>query len=254
MLMLFALSPVASQAQKVARSKLIIINMALGGGTAGLSELNAGRSFWKGFFKGSLGGTAVFAGKCLVGQRSAVTDWIGNGVVGLGSSIVANASAGKGILRAVTIPIGPLLITRDNEAKHFSARVDLPDVASATYFGVQSHNTWEPRQTFEHGSIFFKDYHGDVSFQAARVLLLTPHADKAAIAHELIHSAQASFVTIAWEEPLEGKLLSDIRGGPWIHRHVELGVLSLVWAGLNSKLEVFDRPWEKEAHSFEAGC
>jgi hypothetical protein len=249
-----ALSPTAVRAQKVARSKLIIINMALGAGTAGLSELNAGRSFWKGFVKGSIGGSAVFAGKCLVAQRSAPTDWIGNGVVGLGSSIVANASSGRGIFRKVTIPVGPLLITRDNDNGHVSARVDLPTVVTTTYFGLQSHNTWMPRQTFEHGSIFFEDFNGGVDFQAARVLLLQPHANEEAIAHELTHSAQASFVSIAWEEPLERKLLSNIAGGPWIHRHVELGVLSLVWAALNSKLEVWDRPWETEAHSFEAGC
>jgi hypothetical protein len=251
---LFSLSPNVSQAQRVARSKLIIINMALGAGTAGISELNAGRSFWKGALKGSLGGSAVFAGKCLVAQRSAVTDWIGNGVVGLGSSIVANASSGKSALREITIPIGPLLISRDNRTKHFSARVDVPDVAAATYFGMQSHNTWMPRQTFEHGSIFFEDFNGGEDWQAGRVLLLRPHADEEAIAHELTHSAQASFVTIAWEEPLERKMLSAIPGGPWIHGHVELGVLSLVWAGLNSKLAVWDRPWETEARSFDAGC
>jgi hypothetical protein len=147
-----------------------------------------------------------------------------------------------------------LLITRDSDKGHISARVDLPDVVTATYFGLQSHNTWMPRQTFEHGSIFFEDFHGGVDFQAARVLLLRPHADKEAIAHELTHSAQASFVTIAWEDPLEGALLTGLPGGQWIHRHVELGVLSLVWAGLNSKLAVWDRPWEKEARSFEIGC
>jgi hypothetical protein len=249
-----AVIPDVSRAQKVARSRLIIINMALGAGTAGISELGAGRSFWKGFAKGAVGGGVVFGGKCFVAQRSAATDWIGNGFVGVGSSMVANASSGRGIFRKLTIPIGPLLITRDNDNGHTSARVDLPDVVTATYFGLQSHNTWMPRQTFEHGSIFFEDFHGGVDFQAARVLLLRPHADKEAIAHELTHSAQASFVTIAWEDPLEGALLTGLPGGPWIHRHVELGVLSLVWAGLNSKLAVWDRPWEKEAHSFEIGC
>jgi hypothetical protein len=253
-LALFAISPTVSHAQRVARSKLIIVNMALGAGTAGLSELSAGRSFWKGVIKGAAGGGTVFAGKCLVAQRSGVTDWIGNGVVGVGSSMVSNASSGKGIVQVMTIPIGPLLISRDAQTRRFSARVDLPDVAAATYFGLQSHDTWMPRQTFEHGSILFEDFNGELDFQAARVILLQPHAGEDAIAHELTHSAQASFVTIAWEEPLEGKLLSNIPGGPWIHRRVELGVLSLLWAGLNSKLKIDDRPWEIEARSFEIGC
>ncbi len=252
--MLIGVLPTVSEAQPVNRSKLVVINMALGAATAGISEAGAGRSFWKGALKGSLGGAAVFAGKCLVAQRSSTTDWIANGVVGVGSSIVANASAGKGVLDAITIPIGPLLISRDNTTSQFSARVDVPSVATTTYFGLQSHNTWMPRQTFEHGSIFFEDFNGGEDWQAARVLLLRPHASKEAIAHELTHSAQATFVTIAWEEPLEGALLSGIPGGPWLHRHVELGVLSLVWAGLNSKMAVWDRPWEKEARSFEIGC
>jgi hypothetical protein len=44
--------PATAEGQRVSRSRLLIVNIALGAGTAGIAELSAGHSFWRGLLKG----------------------------------------------------------------------------------------------------------------------------------------------------------------------------------------------------------
>lgn len=98
----------AQDGEHASRAKVLGINVVIGGVTAGASQAVRRGSFWKGLARGSAGGAAVFAGKCLMAQQTTPGSWIGRGTVALGSSVIANASAGRSMFqRSPTLPPSP---------------------------------------------------------------------------------------------------------------------------------------------------
>jgi len=240
--------------QRIPRAKLVAINMAIGGLTSGIIQTVAGRSFWKGFAKGSAGGALVYGGKCLIAQRSSLGYWLGREVVAVGSSVVRNASAGRGTFDELVLPVGPIWIYRDNKAGTQIAKVDVSQAIIATYFASQPRATFKAWKSFWSGGLIFDDSTADTSVEAAGVIRLTDGTYDDVLAHETVHVAQDEFMSIAWSDPLEQWLLGHIPGGKTVHRYVALGLLQPMWGIVDSKIDVWDRPWEKEAHSFELGC
>ena len=57
--------------------------------------------------------------------------------------------------------------------------------------------------------------------------LHVPHPDadvRAIFAHERVHVVQDDFSFLTWGDPLEGLLSDRLPGGPWIRRHLDLGL------------------------------
>jgi hypothetical protein len=239
---------------QVSRTKLIVVNMALGGITSGAMQAAKGGSFWKGFAKGSAGGAFVFGGKCLIAQRSSLGYWLGREVVAVGSSVVRNASAGRGAFDELVLPLGPIWIHRDNKARTQIVKVDFAQVAVATYFASNPKATFKSWKSFWSGGLIFDDSTEIENVEAAGVIRLRAEDSDPVMAHETIHVAQDEFMSIAWGDPFEKWLLGFIPGGDKVHRYVALGLLQPMWAVADARIALWDRPWEKEAHSFDRRC
>jgi len=197
--------------QRIPRAKLVAINMAIGGLTSGIIQTVAGRSFWKGFAKGSAGGALVYGGKCLIAQRSSLGYWLGREVVAVGSSVVRNASAGRGTFDELVLPVGPIWIYRDNKAGTQIAKVDVSQAIIATYFASQPRATFKAWKSFWSGGLIFDDSTADTSVEAAGVIRLTDGTYDDVLAHETVHVAQDEFMSIAWSDPNQCGELSTRR-------------------------------------------
>ncbi|MGK2963533.1 MAG: hypothetical protein ACSLFK_15540 [Gemmatimonadaceae bacterium] len=204
--------------------------------------------------RGSAGGGGVFLGKCLIAQQRPLADWVGRGVAAVGSSIVSNAAAGRGSFEVVALPVGPFRVYRDNKARRTRVKLDLPTALASGYFSLRPNTSFRIETSLRHGILAFEDSVNWTARQAAGTVLLKPDPADERVAHELTHIAQYDFVATAWQAPLERTLLGFVPGGSTIHRYVDLGVLLPLWAALNAIVPVQDRPWEKEASSFAAGC
>ena len=245
---------VAQEQGKISRTKLIAVNVLIGGAAGGAGELINGRSFWRGFLNGSAGGAAVFAGKCLIAQETPATNWLGRGSVAVGSSMVANAAAGRPALSRLVIPVGPVRFYRDNRTKKTTAKLDMQQIAVATYMEMQPTTSFDFALSRKAGGLVFYDRGTESAVEVSGVIRVWSKDIGSTFAHELTHVAQGEFVAIAMEEPLERWLLGKVPGGKAVNRYMDLGILSPVWAGLNELIETRERPWEKEAASFAGRC
>lgn len=249
--------PATSAAQehlKISRAKLIAANVLFGGAAGGVGEVINGRSFWRGFLKGSAGGATVFAGKCLIAEETPVTNWLGRGTVAAGSSMVANAAAGRPALSRFVIPAGPLRFYRDNASRKTTVKIDLQQVAVATYMEMQPTTSFDFALSRKAGGLVFYDKGTESAVEVSGVIRVWSKDIGSTFAHELTHVAQGEFVAIAMEEPLERWLAPKVPWGTAINRYVDIGILSPVWAGLNELIDTRERPWEKEAASFAVRC
>jgi hypothetical protein len=256
---LLVASPSSASAQDfnpgVSRAKLLGINAAIGGITAGVSQAAMGRSFWKGMLEGSIGGSTVYAGKCLIAQRTVVGNWVGRGTVNLGSSVVANASAGRPMLQQLVAPLGPFRLQRNGKTGRKGIKLNLSATIVAAYFAAKPHTSFAAGSSLEHAALVFNGGPTERDAAAAGVILLgDPASVGRTMAHELTHVAQDDFVTTAWEEPFERWLFGYVPGGDRINKYVYVGLLKPILQSVGKKIDYRDRPWEQEARSIGNGC
>jgi hypothetical protein len=244
----------AQEHLKISRGKLIAVNVLIGGAVGGVGEVINGRSFWRGFLSGSAGGATVFAGKCMLAQQTPATNWLGRATVAAGSSMVANASGGRPVLSRFIIPVGPLRLYRDNRTRKTTVKLDIQQIAVATYMEMQPSTSLDLTLSRKAGGLVFFDRSTESAVEVSGVIRVWSKTIGSTFAHELTHVAQGEFVAIALEEPLERWLMMQIPGGKAVNRYVDIGILSPVWAGLNELLATRERPWEKEAGSFAVRC
>lgn len=257
LVILVAAAPTSAAAQesgRISRAKLIAVNVLIGGAVGGAGEVITGRSFWRGFLNGSAGGAVVFGGKCLIAEQTPVTNWLGRATVAAGSSIVANAAAGRPALSRFVIPAGPLRIYRDNPSRRTTVKIDLQQAAVATYMEMQPTTSFDFALSRKAGGLVFYDKGTESAVEVSGVIRVWSKEIGSTFAHELTHVAQGEFVAIAMEEPLERWLAPKVPWGKAINRYVDIGILSPVWAGLNELIRTRERPWEKEAASFAVRC
>lgn len=233
--------------------KAVAVNVLLGGLTAGIFETAHRRPFWTAFAKGAAGGAAIVAGKCLIGEQRAVTDWLGRGTVAVGSSMVANAAQGRSLFRRVVLPVGPVRLYRDDSTRRFSVKLDVAHLATATFFATRERSNMDWKKSFQHGGTIVFDP-VSVTVESAGVIRNWQNLPGKTLVHEQVHVAQGEFLSTVLEEPLERYLLDQVPGGKVVHRYFDLGILLPVWAVANAMIPHVDRPWEKDANAFEYGC
>jgi hypothetical protein len=245
--------------------KLLAINAALGGLTAGVMQHARGHSFVDGFVRGAAGGGVAYAGRTVAGRR-----WNGAGLVGrqvsaTGASMVANAAAGRGMLERVMLPIGPVRLAIDRATSlSVQPRVDLLATAAIAYAAFHPDFEMDWGASLSAGTAVFLERSPVPlagSYTAGRMLggAITVRREPGSeawagtLAHEQVHLAQHDFSAIVWGEPLEGWLLGMLPGGGAVHRHIDLGFDFLVWGSLQLLAgDRQSRPWEREAY-FLAG-
>ena len=235
------------------RLKTLGINVALGGLTGGVVQLARGHSFFKGMLRGSAGGATVFLGKCIIARQTRIGDWVGLRTASIGGSMIANASAGRGLFEQIGIPLGPIRITRDDKTGRVGMKLDLAETGSIIYMARRPHSTFSWTKSVKHGlPIFEGGFYGDR--EIVRVLSMNSESSRSAYVHETVHAAQGEFLVTAWQEPFEEAVLGVIPGGKTITRYFDIGMLYPLWNVLNHSIRHGDRSWEQEAEFLENGC
>jgi hypothetical protein len=241
-------------------------NAVLGGITAGLLQELRGGSFWPAFRAGALGGAVAYAGRRIAVEQFTLAGLLGRELAAVGTSVVRNASDGRGMLDQLVLPLGlaRLYLERDTAAaRPLNARLklDLPTVLATTYLGLQGDVHFDLSASLSSGAPVFASFGrwSDGNWrgnQAAGAIWLrgnpddpNPDAERPAVlAHERVHILQYDFSLLAWSEPTERWLSARVPGGSWVHRHLDLGLHLGPWAMANWLIPYQQRPWEHEAH------
>lgn len=238
------------------------INGAIGGITAGTSQLLAGKSFWRGFARGAGAGLVVFGGKRLIAERSPAAWWAGRELAAIGSSEVANAAHGRRIFQTLTLPVGPIRLHLEPRAMRLrSPTIDIVSTASAIVLAARSGSHFAVRESLATGTLVFITRQGDggIGGNTSGVVSVSEYvpngdfplleSERNVISHELIHSAQYDFIITVWADPLQSAVVRKL---PWtkpVTRFIDFNLLLPVQVAANALIRYDSRPWEKEAHS-----
>ena len=234
------------------------INALLGGLTAALTRVvegePLGRETGDAFLRGALGGGVTYAGK-----RIAVEGFYGAGLVGrelasVGGSIVRNASAGRGTLEELVLPVGPvrLYVSR---AGGVVPRLDVGTVIATAAFAFTYDARVDLAESVSAGALVLTGRAPMPGLTSAGALITWDAADMPAnerprlLAHERVHILQYDQAFLSWGEPAERWLVRRTAPGVGFLDHLDFGALSLgLRGGLAYSVDYQDRPWEKEAY------
>ena len=244
---------------------VLALNAALGGVTAGLWQELSGGSFRDGFTGGALGGTVAYAGKRLAAESFPGAGLLGRQVGATGTSMVRNASDGRGLLDSLRLAVGPLRVYVDpGDPGHPRLEADLHELywtAHGLAAGQYSLDGWE---SLSSGTAVFRSDRAlhDVDRRPIRgatlggAVFLGPLDGEAArrtLAHERGHVLQLDFLYGAWFRPLEDRLARTLPRRGLVDR-VDYDVLfmSLQWGSTAvGWRDLLHAPLEWEGEFFE---
>jgi hypothetical protein len=164
----------------------------------------------------------------------------------------------------MAIPYGPVRFHVDTRSKlRVRMKLDLAAAISAAQAFADDEVKFDGERSFSSGVMTFRaDTIGAataisgmhtasvVAFRPASVHQSVLEADaERTIGHELVHVIQYDFLFNAVGSAVEDKLMPLIPGGRTVHRFVDIGFHSAVWAGINAGVPYEKRPWEREATS-----
>jgi hypothetical protein len=257
------------------------VNAALGGVTAGVTQLLRGGSFIDGFARGVVGGGLVYTGKRIAVGQFDGAGLLGRHVAAVGSSIVLNASDGRPMFGRLLLPLGPLpgrLIVTPGGATKVRPVADLVSVGSLIYGLASPDYSLDVGASLSHGvaafqgtrraqSLLYKPLTPELkailllkrpaarrlAFTVGNSIFLTDlgpddHYLGSVFAHERVHVLQFDFVLAAWSDRADSWLLER---APEVDRHVKLNSVAAALAVVNQTFfatsEQADLPWEAEA-------
>ena len=171
-------------------------------------------------------------------------------MLGLGTSIVANALMAKPPLQRIAIPVGPMVLERNFKTRRNRARVSLAAAATSTYFFIAPTKTFSLSETLKHDVMAFRDTHADLDYEGGGVIILRHFDAKENITHELTHVSQTDFISLAWGEPLQEWLAPKYPLTNRLNTYFDFNILQPLWAVVSTQGKIWDRPWEKEARYF----
>jgi hypothetical protein len=237
-------------------------NVLLGGLTAGFAQELRGGSFRDGFIRGALGGTTVYAGKRIAGQRFDGAGLLGRQVAAVGTSVVRNASAGRGSFSRLMLPFGPVrLYVEPGAARPLQPKLDLSGLAFLAYGVFNDDLYFDTRRSFSAGIPVFRTEDAPIDWltdgseleglATAGVVYLADYWSREerdhTFAHERIHVLQTDFVLGAWTDPVEDWALSHHPVGRSIARWVDINLATNLLSLLGGPFDHDERPWEAEA-------
>lgn len=191
----------------------------------------------------------VYAGKRIATSPRPGSGLAGRQVASIGSSIIGNAVAGRGMLDRIALAAGPVRLYMGRGVPGLDWRVDLPAVGSATW-GLLHGGELDLPACLSAGAIVLKDHAGfalpgTIFYHHAA----TPDSRAYILAHEQVHILQYDQSFLSWGDPFEGWLAGRV---PWARvalGHFEFNVPVLATAAALGFFvwEHNVQPWEAEA-------
>jgi len=245
-----------------AHARVFGINALLGGLTAGVRSQIRGDGFGRAFLLGTAGGGLNYGGKLLSVEPVWGAGLAGRQVASVGSSIVRNASEGRGPMEELLLPLGPArFVVPVRQPSATRMRVDVGGLAVLAWYLAESDTRLDLGASLSAGGPVFRTErvrsHNWYGNNTAGVILLRDDAPtdrftpEMVFAHERVHLLQYDFALHVWSGPAERRLLRPLPGGVWLTDRADLGLTLLPLVALvNRHVEYDDRPWEREAHFF----
>ena len=251
-----ALSPLSGRD----RAAHLAVNGALGGFSAAMFALARGKNPWRAALMGFGGGVVMGAGKQVAGRRFDGAGLIGRQLAALGTSVVRSASEDTTVL---IVPVGPMTFeVRPAAADRVRPRVNLVSTGTVLYYVIRDDTRIDVSASLSAGAPVFRFptetvatrdgiIFGRMDFGTI-VLGATPSVLDAqrrmTLPHEAIHVVQYDFLDQALSLPPERAILRKLGLSPGFLRHVDLGAISVMLAGvLQMHMDYEDRPWERES-------
>ena len=238
----------------------LAINGALGGFSAGMVALAKGKNPWRAALHGFGGGIALGAGKQIAGNRFDGAGLVGRQVAAFGTSIVRTASEDTLVM---LFPVGPVTFeVRPSAVDRVRPRVNVISAGTMLYYIIRDDTRFDANATLSAGAPVFRVptetvstrdgiIFGRMDFGTIVLGARPPIMDlqrRLTLPHEAIHVAQYDFLDHVLALPPERAILRKLGVGERFLRHVDLGVVSVLLAGvLQMHMDYDDRPWEREA-------
>ncbi len=234
------------------------VNVTVSALTAAVSQKIKGKSFWKGFAGGALGGTISYAGKAVIAQEFDGAGLLGRQINGIGASIVNNAAADQNLVERLVLPVGPIRLHVYPLTMNFRAKLDVTNLAIAGYTATQDNVVIDWNASLLSGTAVFVDYNERTWSGRHRggVMVSRHHIGPPGYAetqmslvlrHERVHLAQYDFSSIVWGEPAERWLMERIPGGRVMHRYLDFRLDHIAWIGVHHLAGGEITPLESEA-------
>ena len=236
------------------------INGALGSFSAAMYALARGKNPWRAALLGFGGGVVMGGGKQVAGRSFDGSGLLGRQLAALGTSLVRSASEDTML---VIVPMGPLAFeVRPSAADRVRPRVNLVGTATVLYYVIRSDTRVDLGATLSAGAPVFRFPTETVStrdgiifgrMDFGTIILGTPtfsleEERRMTLPHESVHVVQYDFLEHALTLPPERAILRKIGVGEGFLRHVDIGAISMMLAGvLQMHMDYDDRPWEREA-------
>lgn len=188
-------------------------NALAGALTAAVVAWMRGEEVPRAFLRGAAGGAVVFAGKRVAVERFDGAGFLGREIAAVGTSVVANAGAGRDWIDEVWLPLGPVWL-RTGRAAPVGVRVNLRDVGVLAWAATRPELRFDAAASLSNGTAFFRADRHQIRYQGryfiggvalGTTVLLAKQSlwDESTAGHELIHVIQDDFVVHAWSRPLE---------------------------------------------------
>ena len=237
-------------------------NALLGGITAGVRAHARGGSVRGAFVRGVAGGALVYAGKRIAAEPFDGAGALGRPVGAVGSSVVYNAGAGRGILSRVMLPVGPLHVyVEPRGSAPVRVKLDAAAVVVATYAATRTGSRFDAGESLSSAALVFRRAGAPTGRlqgeQAAGVMsVLYPdvstEVDSLQIgrikAHERVHTVQYDQGFLLWAAPAEEWLAGRSPALRALNRYVDFGANVPALFALGTVLPYASRPWEREAY------
>ena len=242
------------------RAAHLAVNGALGGFSAAMFALARGKNPWRAALVGFGGGVAMGAGKQVAGQRFDGAGLMGRQLAAFGTSMVRSASEDTMV---VIVPVGPMTFeVRPSAVDRVRPRVNVVSTATLLYYVVRADTRLDMGATLSAGAPVFRFPTETVSTRdgiifgrmdfgtiiLGRTPLVQDRQRRMTLPHEAIHVVQYDFLEQALSLPLERAILRKLGASEGFLRHVDLGAISVMLAGvLQMHMDYDDRPWERES-------
>jgi hypothetical protein len=239
------------------------INVALGGVSAGVLRVIRGGSLRQGLasgIAGAAGGALVYAGKRVAVQRWGGAGFVGREVAAVGSSAVWNASAGRGVMDRLVLPIGPVrLYVAADEGFRVTPKLDLSSTVAIAVATLNGGIDWKRsvsagapvfhrREPYARAQVAGQHSAGVITYRDPLGRGEPSERSLQTLGHEQVHVIQRDQSFLFWSEPAEAAVLGSTRLGRALRSHLDVGFDVAASALAKQVIGYEQRPWEREAH------